>query len=190
MLNISPLDLVPSWGWAGLVAALALAAGVQTVRLAEEEGATERVRTTLANERADRARETTQRATVALEATGNVLKQERQGAAQSMGVERDAQTQARAGAAVAADAQRRAAGLLSHIASLDAAAGASGLPTATACPGELDRERADAIRARQVLAACVQEYRSLGQDADGIELKLDTAMNYIALVQPPAQAPP
>ena len=73
MLNISPLDLVPSWGWAGLVAALALAAGVQTVRLAEEEGATERVRTTLANERADRARETTQRATVALEATGNEI---------------------------------------------------------------------------------------------------------------------
>lgn len=186
---MNPLDLVPSWGWAGLVGALAIAAGVQTVRLAEEEGATERVRTTLANERADRARETTQRAQVALGETTNVLKQERQGAAQSFGVERDAQTQARAGAAVAGVAQRGTAGLLQRLTDLDAAARASGLPTAAACPAEFERQRDAAIVARGLFGACVQEYRGLAEEADGVALKLDTALNYIAIEHPEIRPP-
>lgn len=61
---MNPLSLIPSWGWAGLVTALGVAWGVQTVRLADEKAdhatthaayAGERTKAAQASQRAEKA---------------------------------------------------------------------------------------------------------------------------------------
>lgn len=117
---------------------------------------------------------------------------ERNSAVTSMAIERAAQekknAQVQADAAVAkrnADGAGRVFGL---IANLDAAAIALGVPGASACPGEFAKQRQAAIDARAVARSCVAEYRSLGEDAVAtlrpLNLKLDTALKYIAVVSP------
>lgn len=117
---------------------------------------------------------------------------ERNAAVQSMAIEREAQEKknahVQADAAVAkrnADGAGRVFGL---IANLDAAALALGMPGASACPGEFAKQRQAAIDARAVARSCVAEYRSLGEDAVAtlrpLNLKLDTALKYIAVVSP------
>lgn len=106
--------------------------------------------------------------------------------------ERNARQQAEARAARnLADAQRAggAADRLSgDIASLNSAARAADLPEAAACAGQFVQQRNAAIRARELLGACQQEYRSMAADADGavagIQLKLATAMSYVNAVAP------
>lgn len=106
--------------------------------------------------------------------------------------ERDARLKAEQQVARYRDAAGRSAaaagGLSGHIADLDRAARAIDLPAAAACPGEFVKQRDAAIRARAVLNACQQEYRSLAAAADDaigtITLRLDTALSYIAAVAP------
>ncbi len=74
-----------------------------------------------------------------------------------------------------------AGGMSRYIASLNASALGRGLPTPAACPAEFVRERDDAIRARTALDQCSSRYREVAADGDAVELKLDTALKYIAV---------
>lgn len=137
--------------------------------------------------------DTIKRAAVAASATKAARTEERNAAAAAMEVEREgrinAEKLARQAQASAARSTAAAGGLLGNLAALDAAARGRGLPTAAACPGEFERERDAAISARAVLGSCVAEYQALGRDDDlahdAVALKLDTALAYIRILNPP-----
>lgn len=80
-------------------------------------------------------------------------------------------------------------GMSRYIADLNASAIGRGLPTPAACPAEFVRERDDAIRARTALDQCSSRYREVAADGDAVDLKLDTALRYIAVVVPAASEP-
>ncbi|MBX3653180.1 MAG: hypothetical protein KF686_03280 [Ramlibacter sp.] len=133
-----------------------------------------------------------QRATATLEAVGEARLKEQLSADLTAQGERDAIRKANAQAARdrAAAGQSAAAAdkLRDDLEALNVAARALDLPTAAACPSEFARQRAQAIRARELFGACTAEYRALGEAADGalrgITLRLDTALSYIKAVAP------
>jgi hypothetical protein len=126
------------------------------------------------------------------EAVNEARREERRMAATAAQGERDArekaESQARSDRAAAAAAAAAERGLSGDIAALDDGARALGIPGVAACPAEFVRQRDAAVRARGLLGACATEYRELAAAVDdtwrAITLRLDTAMSWIASVQP------
>lgn len=126
-----------------------------------------------------------QRADVAMRAGENFRQQERRDAAKATEIENEARKREKAVAAAADGSKSASAGLSGDIAALDAAARGRGLPSAAACPVEYQRQRDSAIFARSLLNQCSQRYQAVAETADGIRLKLDTALGYIAIAVAP-----
>lgn len=79
-------------------------------------------------------------------------------------------------------------GMSGNIAALDWAARNIGIPDAAACPGEFEKQRNAALRARKLLSACSTENQGMGERVDAawaaLVLQLDTAISYIDTVKP------
>lgn len=197
------MGALPMWGrvlvWLGV--ALACAAGVRWV-VGSYEAWRDEIATTnyQAGDKAGAARvqgrwdaDTIKRGEALVKAVDAARKEEQGKADAAVKGERHARQQAEARAARnLADAQRAggAADRLSgDIASLNGAARAADLPAAAACAGQFVEQRNAAIRARELLGSCQQEYRKLAADADsavaGVQLKLATAMSYVNAVATP-----
>jgi len=128
--------------------------------------------------------ENLQRAARAIQAGEEFRKQERRDAAKAKEIEDYARKREKLAAAAAAGSKSSAGGLSGDIAALDASARSRGLPSASACPVEFERQRDSAIFARELLGQCGQRYQAVAETADGIRLKLETALGYIAIVAP------
>lgn len=128
--------------------------------------------------------ETRQRQAVAITAGENFRKQERRDALRVTENEIETRKNEKLAATAVARAAAADRGLLGHIAALDAAARSRGMPTAASCPSWFERERDNAIRARGLLGQCTAEYRAVAGAADGLQLKLTSALSYIAVVAP------
>lgn len=84
-------------------------------------------------------------------------------------------------------------GLRDDLDSLNAASAAAGIPSAASCPGELVRERAASVRARNMLGTCNAAFTDLAGRVDeswnAVTLKLDTALGYVRAVAPQLSPP-
>lgn len=130
--------------------------------------------------------ETRQRQAVAITAGENFRKQERLDARRVSENEIETRKNEKVAAAAVARTAAVNRGLLGRIAALDAAARSRGLPTAASCASEFERERDAAILSRGLLGQCSTRYREVAGAADGLGLKLSSAMSYIDVVKPVA----
>jgi hypothetical protein len=121
-------------------------------------------------------------ANVAAKAAEHFRQQERRDAVRASEIENESRRKEKTAAAAVAGAAAAAGGLSGDIAAFNAAARGSGLPTAAAFPGQLERERTAAIAARTALDQCAGRYQAVAGIADGLELKFSTALTYIGLV--------
>lgn len=175
-------DILPGWVWAALLAA-AFSRGC----LIDGQLTQERLKS--AQAAAALATIESQRQEAARLATDQFRNKERREMQAAMEIEREAQLKSKSLVSSAATSRSSAERLLGDIAALDAAARSRGLPSASACPAELEAERARAQTARQLFGSCVKEYRDLAEDADGIALRLETAINYLAIPAADRPAP-
>lgn len=175
------LGLVPGWLWAGLVVASVLHGCWVGQR--RDSAVNELHELQAAVAKADAAR-----AKVALDAHANFRKFEHQQAAHAAELENANQTSKLAAAAVDRSNRDDVDGLRRDVARLDAAARGAGLPSAAACPGELEASRRAAENARGLFAACAAEYQDLASAARRDAIDLGTGVGYADLVQ--ASAPP
>ncbi len=121
---------------------------------------------------------------VALELVAKARKEEQDAAAAAAKNAKVEYANEKAQAVAIARSGAVSVGMSRYIADLNASAIGRGLPTPAACPAEFVRERDDAIRARTALDQCSSRYREVAADGDAVDLKLDTALRYIAVVVP------
>lgn len=172
------------WGLWALAAAAIVGAIVTAYNTWHDGAVDEGLRAGRAEVKAQWDADTIKRQAAAITAVKEARKEEQAKAQAAMEVvKNEAESQKRAAAAATRTAAA-AGGVLRDIASLNAAARSRGLPTAAACPAEFARERDDAIRARELFGSCTAAYRAVAESADGLQLKLSTALGFIQVVTP------
>lgn len=172
--------LLPGWIWASLVAGSVLH-GCWVGH--QRDGA----RNDLHALQASTAKAETARARVALEANSNFRKFEHQQAASAAELENANRSRKLVAGTVDRSNLDDVDGLRRDIARLNAAARSSGLPSAAACPAELEASRRAAEVARGLHLACAAEYQAVAGEAQRDAIDLGTGVSYADLVQ--ASAP-
>jgi hypothetical protein len=167
-------NIVPAWLW------LLVLAATYSVWVTHQR---DELRRELLQLQASTAKAEAARLELAVMANSNFRKFEHQQAATAAELESANQTRKLAAGAVDSSNRDDVDGLRRDVAKLDLAARASGLPSAAACPGELETSRRSAEIARGLHLACAAEYQELASDAQRDAIDLDTAVKYGDLVQ-------